>query len=212
MKDLLPIAASIAALALIAPAGAASHVDPGSSIHRTYELGPPGDFLVSDCVTGDERTTYWRHPLDVSAAGAPASDASGPEAPQASCDPAGQTQDGSIDVGGAVVRSGDVPDGVRSLQTDIVDDVFGADAVGGLVCNDRDGDLICGETADGELRANFCGTTPPLTIPPPRDWHAVVVFVNGPVAQTIDCDAAAAPTATTGGVLDPAAGIFLAFD
>lgn len=96
----------------------------------------------------------------------------------------------------------------------IVDDVYGAGAVGGLLCNDGDGDGICGETEEGEERVAFCAFGPALDSD--VDWDgdghddlgaSLTLLVNGHAAQMLRCGSTAG--ATTGGVLDPAAGAFV---
>lgn len=42
-----------------------------------------------------------------------------------------------------------------------------------------------------------------------RGVLALAVAYHGPINQALQCDATQAPTSTTGGVLDPAGGIYL---
>lgn len=101
-------------------------------------------------------------------------------------------------------------------QASIVDDLFGAGTVGGVVAADFDHNTVFGEDDKGEPSTTFCGTSSMLETGNDTDgdghpdfgW-AVAVFTNGPVRQVLNCDAVQAPTATTGGVLDPAGGIYL---
>lgn len=120
-------------------------------------------------------------------------------------DPTGQTCDGTIDVGGVIAASPPVGHAVTGVQISVVDDVWASGAVGAFVCQDTNGDGICG--GEGEPAESFCGDSGVLsaTIEP-------VVFLHGPVQQAQDCDAQQAPTgATTGGVLGPSGGIFFTF-
>lgn len=100
-------------------------------------------------------------------------------------------------------------------QASVVDDVFGRE-VGGLVCADLDHDHICGNQEDGEPLHRFCGTSP--VVEPGADTDGdghgdlgwgLFVAVNDWYHQTLSCDPFTAPQSTTGGVLDPAGGIFV---
>lgn len=107
-------------------------------------------------------------------------------------------------------------DGQYSVaQTSIVDDVFGS-AIGGAMCADFNHDHICGSADDGEPANSFCGTSPAVAVGHDTDGngHAdfgwgLVVGVNGWYDQVLNCDPVAAPQSTTGGVLDPAGGIYV---
>lgn len=100
-----------------------------------------------------------------------------------------------------------------SAQAAIVDDVFGTN-VGGTVAADLDHDTGFG--GEGEPSVEFCGTSPVLTSDADvnGDGHAdfgwaVAVFTHGPVGQAMFCDPVAGPTGTSGGILNPAGGIYL---
>lgn len=145
-------------------------------------------------------------------------------------DPAGVTQDGYISWGGCGwefvdTDTGDYPvfsqfrdvtGEYTSLQLAIVDDVFGS-TVGGFACGDVDSNYVCGEDDKNEIVAQFCGTSPTFTAVGDADGDGhedfggfMGTFVNGPYRQAMNCDATEAPTgATSGGVLDPAGGIFM---
>lgn len=168
---------------LMTPAALAGHGAAPVTMHRTYELGPT--FFVWSCPPGDAG-------LD--------------------CDPTGQTQDDSIDLGGVQIFAEDVPVGVDTVQASVVDDVWGAGVVAGFLCTEENGDNICGDTEAGEVQQNFCGQSEVMDIPPAPNWEKVDVFVSFPVWQVEHCDPTAAPTgATSGGVANPAAGIFITF-
>lgn len=126
-------------------------------------------------------------------------------------DHTGLTQDEEINVGGVVFTikvDGEEPVEV-SLQGEIVDDLFGPDAVGGEFCVDlnQDGWMCDGDA--GERSGPFCGSSPPVPFRLAPGVTKVLVFLHAADFQVRKCDPAAAPTATTGGVLDPAGGIFL---
>lgn len=103
-----------------------------------------------------------------------------------------------------------------TAQATIVDDVFGTE-VGGSVAADFDHNTVFGEEDKGEPSASFCGGVSPVleanhdTDDNGHDdfgW-AVAVFTNGPIDQATNCDPTAAPTATTGGIFNPAGGIYM---
>lgn len=179
----------LAGALMTAPLALAGHGGAAISVHRTYEFGPAGDFQANNCVTGNE---------DLGTG----------------CDPTGQTQDGSIDYGGLIVTPDNpqVVDGMDSTQASIVDDVFGAEQVGGAICTDENGDgTACDEDA-GEVNGQFCGSSPVFEVPAAPNFDAVVVFINGPMFQFFQgCDMTVAPTSTTGGVLNPNGGVFFTF-
>lgn len=74
-------------------------------------------------------------------------------------DPAGVTEDGSIDVGGVFLTADQFPVG-----TTVVDVAF-ADAasphVRGLLCQDFNANQVCGEAGAGEPRIEFCDSLAP---------------------------------------------------
>lgn len=152
-------------------------------------------------------------------------------------DPTGLTNDGTLNWGGCLwafpdtdpggsnvwdnIEQGRVVEGEFStLQISIIDDVFG-NSVGGLACNDVNHDYVCGTEEDGEFSTTFCGQSDVFESetsyggdPAHADFgYAVAVFVNGPERQvTAGCDVTAAPIGgTSGGYLNPAGGLFLAF-
>lgn len=154
-------------------------------------------------------------------------------------DPIGVTEDGAINNGGCLWTmpdsdpgedTGDCPtcglehhaiDGARELQGEysiaqasIVDDVYGSGVIAGAIAGDFDHDHVVGE--EGEPLFNFCGTSPVVESTQDADgdghddfgWGLFVAY-HGPINQALQCDATQAPTSTTGGVLDPAGGIYL---
>lgn len=126
-------------------------------------------------------------------------------------DPTGQTQDGTLDLGGTAFFPEDVEPGVDSLQASIVDDIYGAGTVVGWICSDENGDNLC-DPADEEISSFFCGQSQVVSIPPSPDWHFVIVGVGGPLSQALLCDPSQAPLGgTSGGVLNPNGGIFGTF-
>lgn len=172
----------VVGLVLAAPTALAGHGGDPITIHRTYEVG--FTYAGVHCVPGYATVD---------------------------CDPTGQTQDGSIDA--SVVwyekAAGDLPAGVDAVQASVIDDIFGPGIIGGHICTDEggDGNDICGEAH--ETNEAFCGQSSVVDIP--RIWQAVGVFLGGPVRQTLSCD----PTqgiATSGGVLNPAGGVYLIFE
>lgn len=146
-------------------------------------------------------------------------------------DPTGLTDDGYVNQGGCLWEfaataqappssaiEGQVPvDGeYSSFQLAVVDDVFGP-ALGANACLDVDNDRICGEDDEGEVSFAFCGTSPVIEPEIDSDGNGhqdlgsnLMVFLNGPHHQVTNCDPSANPYGgTTGGVLDPAGGLFL---
>lgn len=109
-------------------------------------------------------------------------------------------------------------------QLSVVDDLWGPGVViGGFICNDGNDNGICGETEKGEVAEEFCGGdagSPGGLATSTKDWdgdgHAdygarLVITVYGPVRQTLSCGTGGptmVPGATTGGILDPAGGLF----
>lgn len=123
-------------------------------------------------------------------------------------DPTGLTQDGTLDIGMTVVIPDELPPGIDSVETFIVDDTFGPGVVAGSFCVYVDDDTMCGEEDDGEPNEIFCGSSPTLSLP--SGWWRIDVWVHGPFHQAQFCD----PTqgfATSGGVLNANGGIFLTF-
>lgn len=107
----------------------------------------------------------------------------------------------------------------NTVQVSVVDDVHGAGTIGAHVCSDVDNNYVACETDKGEFDASFCdGNSAVLSHDGDADddghsdfGFGFVVFLNGPLAQTMDCSESdvSAVGAISGGVLDPAAGIFL---
>lgn len=98
-------------------------------------------------------------------------------------------------------------------QASIVDDVWGSNTVGGHLMTDPDADNMTGEEDEGEFNEPFCGTSPSFEARHDNDGDGhkdfggtVEIWINGPVNQAIDCD----PTAVSGGILNPAGGVYLA--
>lgn len=181
IRLLLAAGATLALLA--APSASAGHGGDPVTLRATYEVGPlPG---VWTCIPGSL--------LD-------------------GCDPTGLSQDGSIDAGGARWFPDEVPEGVDVVQASIVDDVWGANVIAANLFTCAGGNAICGDEEQGEVSVIFCGTSPPVDIPAAPAWEQVGVFLGYAVWQYTVCDFTDAPTgATTGGVLDPAGGIFVTF-
>lgn len=167
--------ALLGALMLVSPLALAGHGGGPVSQRRTYELAAHnnGAGFVLDCPLGTGGVL--------------------------GCDPTGQAQDGSVDLGGAVFVPPD-DHAVSSVSIQVFDDR--SRTVFGQVCQDVNADGVCGDQHD--LFYPFCDTTGVLPVRGP-----VVVFVYGVVDTTLNC----APSlgATTGGVLDPSAGIFATF-
>lgn len=127
-------------------------------------------------------------------------------------DPAGVTDDGNFQTGGAKWFGEDLPVGVDAVQVSVVDDVWGAGVIGASLATDVDDNSIYGEEEQGEVAVQFCGNSPVVDLIPTPGWAALIVFVGQPYRQYLNCDPLDAPTgATTGGVLDPAGGVFGTF-
>lgn len=185
MKKLLFATAMAAMLvALGVPSAAAGHGGEPVTSHRTYEWGQT-EVIAINCATGSSTLGT-------------------------GCDPTGQTQDGSIDIAGIIWTPDELPDGVDSVQTAIVDDVFGSGVISGDACTDENGNNVCGETEEGEVETEFCGSSATFDIPPAPNWDAFVVFLEGVLEQNLNgCTPDA--YATTGGVLNPNGGVFTTF-
>lgn len=151
-------------------------------------------------------------------------------------DPTGLTRDGSINDTVCAFHTPDSDPGENSdlgpfhfalsgvttidgqysqAQASIVDDVFGP-AIGGAMCADFNHDHICGDPDEGEPATTFCGTSPTIKVGQDTDGDGhddfgwgLVVGVNGYVGQALNCNSVEAPTSTSGGVLDPAGGMFV---
>lgn len=193
MKKLL-LAAAVLVL-MVAPFATATHSAPITE-HRTYETALHNYGAVAlawTCPTG----------FVTGQVGEP------------DCDPTGTTQDGSIDLGGFVVTRDEddaTMDDISAVTISIVDDVWGPGVVSGSAGTDEDDDNIAGEEDEGEARVDFCGDSAPMDVSGAHsDWVAIAGFVWGGVKQALDCDITAASGGTSGGVLDPAAGVFVTF-
>lgn len=144
-------------------------------------------------------------------------------------DPTGLTTDGGINLGGCnwrlEPRHADVPSASVPLEADpdvaqvsIVDDFFGNE-VGAFFCNDANDDHTCADENPDEILQFFCGTSPPFQAEADTDGdgrkdfgHHIFVALNGPVWQALECDATTNPVgAVSGGVLDPAGGVFMQY-
>lgn len=147
-------------------------------------------------------------------------------------DPTGLTSDGTLNQGGCLWEFSDSAqsppssaiEGQRPVtgeysrfQLSVVDDVFSSQ-LGATACMDIDNDRICGESSEGEVGFSFCGTSGVHGAEigdTDGDGHAdlgsnLMVFLNGPRRQALNCDAVANPVGgTSGGVLDPAGGLYL---
>lgn len=149
-------------------------------------------------------------------------------------DPTGLTEDENVNVGGCGWTFPDADPGGEDPLTDVVggnlvvrgeysqaqasvtDDIFGP-AVGADIASDADHDHTFGEEDEDEFRVSFCGTSPLFTsdVDHDGDGHPdlafeLALFLNGPVRQALNCDPFANPVgATTGGILDPAGGVFM---
>lgn len=183
------VAATAVALLLavaLAPLAAGGHGGTPVTLRATYETARPNAWpvgLVWACPTG-----YLL----------------GLAGQEADCDPTGQTQDGSIDLGGAVFVNDD-PGGpladTTRLRLAVVDDVFGAGVVAATFCIDG----VCDE--ETENQGTFCGDSGVIEVP--DGWSDVVVWVWGPTGQALHCDIQEALGGTSGGVLTEDGGIFL---
>lgn len=180
------------ALALLAPAGIATATHP-ETFHITYEI--------------------------------PAVQ-TGARLEDSSEDILGVTSDGSFDLQGTEFfcpkdhhEDGTFPDWARSgcgydsVQASVVDDTFGSGVVGATISSDFNDNHITGEEEHGEFVHDFCGSSPVFDIPvmPDAGTGGIAIFLNGAAEQTLNCDPTAAPTATTGGVVNPNGGIFVTF-
>lgn len=132
-------------------------------------------------------------------------------------DRVGVTSDGRFNAGRVTKTieiqnvSGNPVDGLEAtLQAAIVDDLFGAGVIGGEFCVNLDQDDY---NCDGEERqGTFCGSSPAHEVMLKAGRTEIDVWVNGVFFQaTAGCDdvtSPSGPTATTGGVLNPAGGVF----
>lgn len=105
-----------------------------------------------------------------------------------------------------------------AVQVSIVDDVWGAGVVGGIACMDVDVDYVCGDESKGELGATFCGTGPVFESTTDTNGNGhndlggrFLVILSGVAFQSFDCSDNPEKFGISGGVLDPAGGIFLTF-
>lgn len=137
-------------------------------------------------------------------------------------DPVGVTPDGYWDLNGVLFSCPQVQgsyvvvedsnhDGCgtwNELQAMIVDDVWGSNAVFGMVCVDGNGDFICEDTP-AEPKSFFCGTSPVIDFEPYEEG-SITVWLGGTTGQAMYCDPGDAPTgAETGGILNPAGGVYI---
>lgn len=145
-------------------------------------------------------------------------------------DPAGVTGDGRVNVAACtwefpgaegvwpmILDGFEVGGEYTLLQVTLIDDVFG-NAVGGEICSDVNGDLVCGAGEEDEISDRFCGTSSVFeaAVDTDGDGHKdfgnyVAVWVNGVYQQAVACDPSTNPVGgTTGGVLNPSGGMFMA--
>lgn len=120
----------------------------------------------------------------------------------------GSTQDGTVDLGGALVE---VPECAESVQVAIIDDVWGPSIVAGLVCWDfvEEGRFVYPGDGCAVQCAGFGGAGGPVELAP-----VLAVFPGLPLEHRLSgpaCgdDPSLVSVATSGGWLDPAGGIFL---
>lgn len=112
-----------------------------------------------------------------------------------------------------------VTSGRVEITVSIVDDVYGSGAVGGAICTEAANDdydhVACDEglLTGGEINEEFCNGGPfTVTVEEISEVDAIVVYTNGPKNQADHCDLLLAQTATTGGILDPAGGVYISFE
>lgn len=212
MRGLSAAAATALGLMMLtglAGPAAAGHIDPPGAIRATYEVGQVDFLQLSD------------DGHDYGAGGVLGA----------------VTQDGAWNIGGVNWRleprhTEDNPPGQPSLsvaldadpdvaQVSVVDDVWGSGIVGGFFCNDSDDTHTCDDANPDERLVDFCGESPVVTAESDTDgdgrkdfgFHIFVVLA-GPVMQVLNCPADATTNpigATTGGVLDPAGGIYMTY-
>lgn len=184
------LAVAVALLAVGATPAALAQTDGVVTVRRTYEVAAHNvavPWLGWTCPTG--------HLLEQAG-----------EEPD--CDPTDQTQDGSIDLGGALFESGPRTADATSVRISIVDDAFGGGVVAGHVCVDHDQDNVCGYGYDQSVI--FCGDSPDLRLRG-GPW-TIAVFVGGGVrAELWGCDVTEAPAATSGGLLTEDGGVYADF-
>lgn len=95
------------------------------------------------------------------------------------------------------------------INVSLVDDVYGTD-VGGHICTDVDWDgneVACQDV--GDARRHFCGAGTQIASIDLTEVDALVVFTDGPEGQSANCDPTLAPTSTSGGIFNDAAGVYL---
>lgn len=105
-----------------------------------------------------------------------------------------------------------------SVQTSVVDDVWGAGSVGGIACMDVDVDYVCGDDDKGELGESFCGTSSTFTSETDTDTDGhtdlggrFLVILSGVAFQSFNCPDDPEKFGISGGVLDSNGGITLTF-
>lgn len=197
-------------LTSLAGPAAAGHIDPPGAVRATYEVGQVDFLQLSDdghdyggegalCTVSPEDCAWnlggvnWRL-----------------EPRHTEGSPEGQP---SVSV--ALHADPDV------AQVSVIDDVWGPGIVGGFFCNDSDDTHTCDDANPDERLVNFCGSTPVVPAEADTDgdgrrdfgFHLFVVLA-GPVMQVLNCPEHATTNpvgAISGGVLDPAGGIFMTY-
>lgn len=194
--------AVLAALLGGAGTAAAGHLDQ-TTARCTYEVGEVEPGVLSADFAADD-------PLGLTADGAVNKTVCAFHTPDSDPGESSQLGPAHVLLDGVITIDGQY----GQVQASIVDDVWGSGALGGSIFADLNHDHMSG--LDGEPVHSFCGTSPVLELGQDTDGdgHAdfgwgVVVSVNGYVSQALNCDPVEAPTSTTGGVLDPAGGIFV---
>lgn len=184
--------AAVAALLVAAGPVALAQSDDVVTRHRTYETAVTNQVfgIIWTCPTGFVLGAAGQDP---------------------DCDPAGQTQDGSFDLGGAIFRPDPTTADATGVRVRIVDDAWGGGAVAGFVCITYDDNHICPEEDGWPLNEVFCGASSTLPLEPGGGW-SILVFVHGSSGQALYCDPADAPTGgTSGGVLTEEGGVYADF-
>lgn len=128
------------------------------------------------------------------------------------CDPTGQTQDGSIDVGGVAIYPDEATENATKVRVRIVDDVWGPNAVAGYACVLTSPHQFCAQDSYPPDKTSFCGDSGWELDTFDGDWHVLYVWVLGAVHQHYMCEPYDAITGgTSGGVLTEDGGIYADF-
>lgn len=183
-----------AILGVLAPSAQADH-NPKITAHCAYEVGQ-----------GDAHGISRPDPVGVTPDGYVNQGACHYEFPGATSDPWFHEKNEGVKIEGQY----------STMQATVVDDVFGT-TVGARLCFNFDDNRLCGDH-EKEIVLSFCGTSPVLdsAVDSDGDGHRdfgsyIAVYVMGPINQAMSCDPAAAPIGgTSGGILNPSGGIFVA--